>query len=246
MRKLSSIGLLLVPAAVGQATLSVDLLTPEDPGFGHPPGMACVDIFVDVADTDRWTAGGIRGLAMNGATLRYARNDDPTTPEPDQVINPGTNNRFTTFVTKPRTRNGDGRYTNGGVAIAGQYSPPSLTGIANAAEINLVWFGGTKNDPDGIDGYVARIALDLPYPDEIQTLGIGPRDQMPPGALLYFACELVPPKENPGVVVTTYDDPTLIGTDWVLYWTPEPGTGMGLLVLGLMVAKYGGRFTRRR
>src|SRR5262245_65497576 len=114
MCKSALIVLSFVPAGMAQVSLSVDLLTPGDAGFGTPPGMACVDVFVDVADSDHWVAGGIRGRAYNGAHLLYARPDDPNTPQPDQVTNPGTNNRFTTFVTKPRSRNGDGRYTNGG------------------------------------------------------------------------------------------------------------------------------------
>ena len=132
-------------AAFASVTTSVDLLDAGDGGTQPPAGVIAIDVFVDASTDDVWTAGGIRGLvtaagsALN-VSLRYAPNDDTNTPRAEQLFNPGTANRFTTFLTKPRVRDGAGRYTNAGAGVAGRYSPTGPIETATATELNAAWF----------------------------------------------------------------------------------------------------------
>src|SRR5262245_35302533 len=93
--------------ALASVAISVDILDPSDGGHQPPATVLCVDIFVDVTTEDTWTAGGARAVAQNGASLRYA-----TDPNTGNIIltNPGTNNRFVTFYSRPRPRDDDSRY----------------------------------------------------------------------------------------------------------------------------------------
>src|SRR5262249_13580307 len=112
----------LTSASFASVGVTVDLLDPSD-GISLPPvgsGIACVDVMVDVTEGDSWTVGAARGVAMSGATLRYAY--DPNSML-DLLVNPGASNRFSTFISRPRPRDGDGRYSNGAAAMAGRYCP---------------------------------------------------------------------------------------------------------------------------
>src|SRR6185295_8097341 len=83
------------PAALAQVTVSVDRLDGSEPGTPVPANLVVIDVFVDVATTDVWTAAGMRGLAFNGATLVYAGAGGPLS-----LINPGLGSRFVTCLSK--------------------------------------------------------------------------------------------------------------------------------------------------
>ena len=55
----------------GQGTVSVDLLDPSETSGTIPTNLRIVDVFVDVAATDMWTAAGLRVVAENGGALAY-------------------------------------------------------------------------------------------------------------------------------------------------------------------------------
>jgi hypothetical protein len=59
--------------ALAQGVATVDLLDPSDGAAftGMPDTARAVDIFIDVATTDVWTAAGIRAVTENGASLVY-------------------------------------------------------------------------------------------------------------------------------------------------------------------------------
>src|ERR1051325_4220069 len=87
--------------------VSVDLLDPTD-GISMPfpgSGIVCVDVLVDVSDGDTFTVGGLRGVALNGASLVYA--PDPNVPKPPPP------SPFITFFTIPRGRDAPNRYPTG-------------------------------------------------------------------------------------------------------------------------------------
>src|SRR5262245_36628339 len=90
---------LVTPATLGQAVMSADRLDGAEPGTPVPPNIVIIDVFVDVATTDVWTASGLHGITSNGATLIYGGAGGPSS-----LINPGITNRFVTCLSKPRSR----------------------------------------------------------------------------------------------------------------------------------------------
>src|SRR5262249_1205784 len=143
-------------------TVSVDILGPED-GVPNvpPPNILCVDVLIDATTDDVWTAGGVRAVAQNGATLRYAT--DPNTGELT-LPNPGRRNRFVTSFNKPRGRDVNMRFNNGEAAAAGRYSPTGPFPTSTPTEINVAYFASppeTAGSPS-VDGAVFRVSIDLP------------------------------------------------------------------------------------
>src|SRR5262245_8863029 len=151
-------GLAAASAALASVTISVDRLDPTDGGNQPPAGVVCVDIFVHVTPGDTWTSGGIRALAQNGATLRYAT--DPNTGA-NRLTNPGTNNRFVSFFSKPRARDANNRYANGSATSTGRYSPSGPIATAGPTEVNVAWTASPPETVDSptVDGYVFRLAI---------------------------------------------------------------------------------------
>src|SRR5262245_27084934 len=98
--------------ALAQGTVSVDLLDAGETSGSIPANTQIGDIFVDIATTDVWTAGGIRALTSNGATLKYWDSDANTAGVQPGLFNPGTANKFNTSLSKPRARDAAGRFTN--------------------------------------------------------------------------------------------------------------------------------------
>lgn len=229
----------LALSAAGQVeSVHVDPFDPSDAGYEPlPPNRVILDVFVDVAPTDVWTASGLHvrvpyDLYQGGRVrLLYAPTDDPNTAQPDQLVNPGYENRFFTSISKPRpSRGGVGRFENARVSIAGGYAPTNP--IARAAEwdLNVAYFAlplETQDSPS-VDGYIARIALDvdpwLYYPPWIFELATG--TTVPTGALVI--AEFKTYEALPGIGAATLDEPGVVGSDWFLYRTyvPEPTTGV--------------------
>lgn len=228
-------------AAFASVTTSVDLLDPSDGGTQPPAGVIAIDVFVDASPDDVWTAAGLRGLvtaagqALN-VSLRYGPGDDANTPRAEQLFNPGTANRFSTFLTKPRGRDVAGRYNNGGAGIAGGYNPTAPIETATSTEINAAWFANppeTASSP-GVDGYIARVALNTAG----ISLEIGAGTNVPQGATVIF--ESVGFDSGvAGTVSAAFDQPTPSGINWYVWYIPEPAS-LALLGLGALA------FIRRR
>lgn len=236
--------LALALSAAGQVeSIHVDLFDPSDAGYEPlPPNRVILDVFVDVAPTDVWTASGVHvrvpyDLYQGGAVrLLYASTDDPNTAQPDQLVNPGYESRFLTSISKPRAnRGGVGRFENASVSIAGAYAPTNPIASATGYDLNVAYFAmplETQSSPS-VDGYIARIALDvnpwLYYPPWIFELATGPT--VPLGALVI--AEFKTYETHPGIGAATLDDPAVVGSDWYLYraYVPEPAAGAGAIAM---------------
>jgi hypothetical protein len=228
-----------VAAVVAQSErgLILDVLDPSDAGYEPPPtNRYIVDIFVDVADDDLWTASGLRVTSTQYSSLVYATDNDPNTDASDLLRNPGYANRFCTSISRPRVnRNGLARFENGGATIAGAYMPTGFVPEVLPTLLNVAYFS-LPTETDVLDGYIARLAFD-----------VDPRafDYRPPGADLQIAqhpvgmlamlgrIERIPSEDSPGAAFATRNDPIIRGGDWYFYfgYVPEPGT-LGVLLIG--------------
>ncbi|MCC6359755.1 MAG: hypothetical protein IT450_13500 [Phycisphaerales bacterium] len=225
---------LVMTAAIhagAQGVMSIDLLTPGDIGYQPIPDLYCVDIHIDTDPADMWTASGLRGVTVNSATLVYAP-DDPNTGRP-MLINPGTENRFTTFFSKPRGRNSVIRFTEYNAAIAGRYDPTSPVPVATPTEINAAWFGFPPEDYFATDGYIARIAIRAEG-FSLDGMNATPLDEMPSDATALFLSTGAFPPSPPGTVFATWRIPAPQGFDWAIWYIPEPACPIFVLSLGLL------------
>src|SRR5262245_36597469 len=101
--------------ATASVTITVDIVDPSDGISQPPPGILCVDVLVDVTPGDSWTAGAVWVDAFHGARFVYAYGSlDPNDPPWSGLVNPGSANRFVSFVSEPRGRDADERFTDGG------------------------------------------------------------------------------------------------------------------------------------
>jgi PEP-CTERM motif-containing protein len=221
--------------AMADQTLSVDIYGAGDgTTLENDPTLIVVDVLTDVSTGDSWTAGGFRGVASGGASLVYAL--DPNTQQPD-LTDPGTNNRFVTFFNKPRGRDLNGRFTNGGAEAAGRYCPTGPTATTELTEVNVAFFASppeTIGSPT-VDGAMFRAAIRLPAGilDNQVAIWVG-NDPPPthPNILFRSFCD------NPGQggsVGATFDNPTVLGGNWGLSAIPEPAS-LALLALGGLLA----------
>jgi hypothetical protein len=222
--------------AEGQiVSATVDILGAGEPGYDNlPANLLVVDYFVDVAETDVWTAAGTRVLTENGATLVYA-DGDPNTPGLQVTLtDPGLHQRYTTFVSRPRGRDGDARFTNSGAAVDRAYGPafPPEPPETLPTLCDPTWFRSppaTSGMPSQ-DGYIARIAIDLgPAADRRDFLLVS-QSEPPDGSIIYARC-VFPVSGFPGWTNATYDVPSPHGgIDWYLFDpVPEPATSALLL-----------------
>lgn len=229
------IGVFAGYSAFAQGGVSVDLLDPFETSGTIPANLRIVDIFVDVAATDVWTAAGIRVITSNGGALAYHDEDAGTPGVQPGLLNPGLADRFLTSLSRPRPRDGNGRFLNGSVAIAGSYNPPAAEPVTTPGELNVAYFG--SDVAPSADGYIARIAVDVsgvsgaPPENALWQAGMS----APPGSVIVLSCVPPPPPaaQNPGLVITTVDVPQLSGINWQLwYLVPEPSTAALLLIGG--------------
>lgn len=218
---------------------SIDLVDPSDPITQPPPGVISVDIRVDVDPNDMWQAAGLRGVVTPqgqnlGVTIRYGPGDDPNTAYHEELLNPGTANRFVTFFTRPRSgRNSQTRYESAGAALAGRYAPTWPVETATANEINVVWFKSPPEDewPPGIDGYIARVSLDVSALLESDP-GVAFEVGDPGSATAPVIFSSFTENDGPGTVSATWTFPLPTGFDWAIWYVPEPGA---LTLLALCV-----------
>lgn len=238
VRSLLSLGLCGAATGLSLAQLipSVDLLSPGDPGYeGLPTGIAVVDYFVDVARTDVWTVAATELRTQNTATIVYAR--DPN----DSIIlvNPGLDQRNTTFVSRPRGRDAAERFENGGVAVAGNYGT-APTPIVEPTWFSASWFRSppASSATPSADGFVARVAIDLgdfaPRRDSLQ------RSLTPPDSAFPILASSTHPIYGPGWVNGTFDQPTNVGISWYLFDpVPEPASlALWVVTLGMLARSF--------
>lgn len=235
--------------AQGQVvSASFDVLDGADPGAPTPFGVIVIDCFVDVSNVpgSAWTAAGIRVVTRNGATLRYQLVDedgDLNTPGlAPNLINTGSgNDRFVTSISRPRARNGAGRFDSAGAATAGDYDPAGPNpATASETELNVAFFASPPMSASdiGVDGYVARIAINAPAGANANTVVLG--GPTPPAGFGILLAAIVGADDGapaPGWVNVTYNAPTPTGGDSYLWWVPEPSSWMLLAVGALAIRR---------
>src|SRR5262245_51082561 len=228
---LAGVGFLAAPSPAQILSATVDILSPGDEGYdGIPPNLLVLDIFVDVAETDVWTAAGMAMSSFHGATFVYFDTDLNTPGTQPGLTNPGLENRFTTSWSKPRARNANARFENAGAAIAGAYSnlgamptmiPTFLDGVYYAYPFE------TPGSPSR-DGYIARIALDLSAtlyePDDLFVTYAQPD---------FYLLSCGPPTTPYGFAWATFDVPQIGGMN---FWISVPEPAPILAVIALVAA----------
>ncbi|MBI5864965.1 MAG: PEP-CTERM sorting domain-containing protein [Planctomycetes bacterium] len=226
--------------AMAQGTIAVDLLDAGETTGTIPANFVIADVFVDIATTDVWTAGGVRALTLNGATLNYF-DEDPNTPgvQPG-LFNGGTANKFYTSLSKPRARDGAARFTNAAAAAAGAYNPTGPNAIKLPGELNVAYFASPpeSSTSPSADGYVARLSVNIAGVSVPAgaTWGAGVLGTEPAGSTFVLRSE--PPvggTQTPGTVLATFDVPQIAGVSWGIWFVPEP-TSLVLLALGGLAA----------
>ena len=218
-------------------TATVDLLNPAETSGTIPANTRIVDVFCDVSSTDVWTAAGIRALTENGATIIYFDGDLNTPGMQPGLFNGGTANKFTTMLSKPRNRDGAGRFTNAGAAAAGGYDPALPAPQTEANLLNVSYFASPpeSSGSPSVDGYIARIAVDVSgvtgAPGDYAPWGAGPLASIPAGATVVLRSVGL---NQPGGTATA-DFENLNFTSWAMWFIPEP-TPLALLALGCLAA----------
>ena len=155
------------------------------------------------------------------------------------MLNPGLDDKFLTSLSRPRPRDGNGRFLNANVAIAGGCNPPSTEPVTLPGEVNVAYFGGSKDGPS-VDGYIARIAVDVSgipgAPEGNASWHLG--SSAPAEAVVVLRCVPPPPPaaQTPGLAITTFDVPQVSGINWQLWYdVPEPSTAACVFVVGGLV-----------
>jgi hypothetical protein len=230
-----------------QGTVSVDLLDPSETSGEIPAHLRIVDVFVDIATTDVWTACGINVRSQNGGALVYADVDSNQNGYQPGLFNLGVEGKFFTSLSRPRGRDAESRFTNAGAAAAGSYptQPPSPT--MTPSELGVAFFRNppaTSTTPS-VDGYIARVAVDVSAipgaPAGNDFWAVGP--SAPPGAPVVLISDPLGPAL--GTVIATFDVPAISGFNWQLWFVPEPGS-IGLLIFGALAMRCLHRVERSR
>ncbi len=221
----------LAASASASVTTTVDLVDPSDSITQPPPGVIAIDVLVDVSADDVWCSGGIvtrvtaAGQSL-GATLVYGPGDEPNTARHENLFNPGTDNRFVTFLSRPRGRDDESRYTNAGAAIGTCYNGGSPIEYASATELDAIWFHSPPDFLLGSDGATARVTLDVAallaeHPAAQFVVGT-PNSASGPIILLseYTYSPGFPGTANVG----RFSENEISGLDWAVWYIPEPAS----------------------
>lgn len=220
----------------------MDLLNPDETSGTIPANFRIVDVYVNIAPDDMWTAGGIRATTENSAELNYFDTDLNTPGIEPGLFNGGVANKFHTMLSIPRGRDVSSRFAFGRAAAAGAYDPVGTTPVTAPNELNIAYFA-VKSDfpPRSVDGYIARVSVDISgvpeipgYPiSDYANWGAGPT--VPLGAVVVLRSE--PQNASFGTAVSTWDFPQFNGLNWAMYYIPEPATLTLLTIGGLAVLR---------
>lgn len=226
--------------AMGQiVSASLDILDGSDAGAPTPAGVIVIDGFVDVNNIagGAWTASGLRVVTSGGATLRYADGDANTPGVQPKLDNTGSaSDRFVSMISRPRGRNAAARFDNSAAATAGDYDPagpnPATT---EANELNVAFFASPPmgSADVGVDGYVVRVALNVPGFSANQVVLGGPTAPAGFGILLASFVGADDGDTAPGWVNATFNAATPVGGNAYLWGVPEPAS-LALLALGAL------------
>ena len=152
------IGFLVCPT-IATAQPAAPVITPHIV-TGGPVGRFVVDIEVTVDPTDVWTAGGVAGEALNGASFVYAI--DPNTGRPKATApDTGIGGRFVSFVSLPRGQTQNSRFRTAGAASpAGGFEPDLARPLLLSNEFNIAYleFPPTRTQDSG---FTVRLAWDV-------------------------------------------------------------------------------------
>jgi hypothetical protein len=247
--------LAVVSSAAGAAasiTITIDRLDPSDGGAQPPAGTVIIDVLVDLSDEDAWRSGGIHARTFNGATFQYAWESDPENPNwpaHPLLLDPGTEQRFATFISQPRPRDGDERFTDGGVTTPGRFCFGGAVPVLQPTQfdVNFVASPPATADSPSVDGAIVRIALDVTRVCGGQAARVFHVNESPPGyvPLLLSECDGY---FNAGTASATFDEHWLTGASWGVYVLHEladcPGdidcdSSVDLADLTILLASFG-------
>ncbi|MBI5864890.1 MAG: hypothetical protein HZB38_10350 [Planctomycetes bacterium] len=107
-----------VPTIRAEISFTLDKLDASDGLPLPPPNIVIVDLRVDVSPGDAWSGTGLEGRSFAGAEIEYAY-DELGYP---LGTAPGVDNRFVTFLSRPRARNNDARFGVGAAVTLLSYS----------------------------------------------------------------------------------------------------------------------------
>lgn len=222
--------------SVATITVTVDKLDPSDGVPMPPPNLVLVDVHVAPPPTAAFSSVGIRGLTANGARLVYAYDANGVVPSA-----PGVENRFVSFFSRPRGRDDDSRYVDGLAGTGNSSCGPAPTAYYYPGLIDASGF--YPNLPNGLAGYVLRIAIDLSGVGDplfqTDSPSIVVAHSRPSDSLVLF--ETGCPFNNPGCQVWTQFGQSVSFNFGIYGIIPEPGTGLLALSLGALTC-----FTIRR
>lgn len=212
-------------------TLAVDKLDASD-GLPLPPAhIVVVDVFVDLSENDAWTGALINGTAHSGAELEFLTQDPNSVPV---FTAPGLDQRFVSFVSRPRGRNADERFTEAGAAgVEGLPIGPPVPILTSATFRLTSYHPATPPPVVGLDGYIMRIALDLTNVSDpafrTDSTDIIVASTPPPGAILLFDCSGPAPYGGISAIGTSFEEAHIA---WGVYGVPEPSA----LLLAILIA----------
>jgi hypothetical protein len=220
---------------------SLDILDASDEGGPTPEGVLVIDGFVDIGAPDLWTASGTLWQTYNGTTIIYHDGDAALPGVQPDVLDPGSqNDRFVTVLSRPRGRNADARFDNGGAAISSNYDGGGPGAELSPTALNVAYFANppvTVGDPS-VDGYVIRVALDISVP--LAAFGASNADvflsasRIPDLPLLAAIEGFDDGNQAPGWVNATFIHPTPIGSNAYVYLVPEPGSAVAFVLLAIV------------
>jgi hypothetical protein len=230
-KRIAAILGLLTNAAFSQTlSLSLDRLDASDPGGPPPANLLVIDVYANFPITDNpdyvWAAGGMHIETAGGATLVYARDDDPNFGAAGRIMRPGLEHRLTTFISRPISgRNSGTRFNDDDSRAVGGLCPEDNSVEATDALLDTIWIQSPLIGWEWyFPGYVARVALDLSATgfsaDELQIVYERP-------ANFLLACEC-PDGPYPGLAGGTVTEP-IVGFDW---WVTVPEPASIALLLG--------------
>lgn len=222
-----------VPSVLGSITAIVDKLDPSDGIPLPPPSMLIVDVSIDASDDDAFAGIGINAVTSSGAEFIYAYGNDPNEPNGGVLGSaPGAENRFVTFFSRPRPRDADGRFGPSAYVTTGSRYCGGAAPIFAATQLNA--WGVPLGYETGRDGYVLRIALDL---SEV----VEPAFQLDSDSIVVSTSRLADAftiletscsgSFADGVEVSTQSPTGIISFGFGIYGIPEPGTGIGILIV---------------